>query len=47
MSVDTIIIKRHNHRVHPCDRSQKLALLKHLIDLNADKEILILAAQDI
>lgn len=47
MSVDTIIIKRHNHRVHPCDRNQKLALLKHLIALHADKEILILSAQDI
>ncbi len=47
MSVDTITIKRHNHRVHPCDRSRKLALLKHLIALHADKEILVLAAQDI
>ncbi|MGB5965345.1 MAG: DEAD/DEAH box helicase, partial [Sulfurimonadaceae bacterium] len=47
MSVDTIIIKRHNHRVHPCDRNQKLALLKHLIALHSDKEILIIAAQDI
>ncbi|MEN8147352.1 MAG: hypothetical protein ABFR02_07020 [Campylobacterota bacterium] len=47
MSVDNIIIKRHNHRVHPCDRSQKLDLLKHLIALHSDKEILILSAQDI
>ncbi len=47
MSVDNIIIKRHNHRVHPCDRSQKLALLKHLIALHADKEILILSEQDL
>jgi len=47
MSVDTILIKRHNHRVHPCDRSQKLDLLKHLISLHADKEILVIAAQDI
>ncbi len=47
MSVDTILIKRHNHRVHPCDRSQKLALLKHLIALHADKEILIIADQNI
>jgi len=47
MSVDTIIIKRHNHRVHPCDRSQKLELLKHLISLHSDKEILVIAAQDI
>ncbi len=47
MSVDTIIIKRHNHRVHPCDRSQKLELLKHLITLHSDKEILVIAAVDI
>ena len=47
MSTDTIYIKRHNHRVHPCDRSQKLALLKHLIALHSDKEIMIIAAQDI
>jgi len=47
MSTDIIYIKRHNHRVHPCDRSQKLALLKHLIALHADKEIMIIAAQDI
>jgi len=47
MSVDTILIKRHNHRVHPCDRTQKLDLLKHLIALHADKEILVIAAQDI
>jgi len=47
MSVDTILIKRHNHRVHPCDRSQKLDLLKHLITTHADKEILVIAAQEI
>ena len=47
MSVDNIIIKRHNHRVHPCDRSQKLDLLKHLIALHSDKEILIIAQSDI
>ena len=47
MSTETILIKRHNHRVHPCDRSQKLDLLKHLIALHADKEILIIATQDI
>jgi superfamily II DNA/RNA helicase len=47
MSVDTILIKRHNHRVHPCDRSQKLDLLKHLIALHSDKEILVIANQDI
>ena len=47
MSVDTILIKRHNHRVHPCDRAQKLDLLKYLIALHADKEIVIIASQDI
>ncbi len=47
MSSTTITIKRFNHRVHPCDRSQKLALLKHLIALHSDKEIVIIAARDI
>ena len=47
MSSTTITIKRHNHRVHPCDRSQKLALLKHLVALHSDKEIVIIAARDI
>ncbi|MCJ7766748.1 MAG: hypothetical protein MUP09_12575 [Thiovulaceae bacterium] len=47
MSSTTITIKRHNHRVHPCDRNQKLALLKHLIALHSDKEIVIIAARDI
>lgn len=47
MSFDTTVIKRHNHRVHPCDRSRKLDLLKHLIALHADKEILIVAQSDI
>ena len=47
MSSTTITIKRFNHRVHPCDRSQKLALLKHLVALHSDKEIVIIAARDI
>jgi superfamily II DNA/RNA helicase len=47
VSSTTITIKRFNHRVHPCDRSQKLALLKHLIALHSDKEIVIIAARDI
>jgi len=47
MSVDTLHIKRHNHRVHPCDRTQKLDLLKYLITLHSDKEILVIATQDI
>jgi hypothetical protein len=47
VSSTTITIKRFNHRVHPCDRSQKLALLKHLVALHSDKEIVIIAARDI
>ncbi|WP_345977695.1 hypothetical protein [Sulfurimonas sp. HSL3-7] len=45
--MSSITIKRHNHRVHPCDRSQKLALLKHLIALHSDKEIVVIASPDI
>ena len=45
--MSSITIKRHNHRVHPCDRSQKLALLKHLIALHSDKEIVVIASIDI
>jgi superfamily II DNA/RNA helicase len=47
LSTTPVTLKRHNHRVHPCERSQKLALLKHLIALHSDKEIVIIAAQDI
>ncbi len=45
--MSSITIKRHNHRVHPCDRNQKLALLKHLVALHSDKEIVIIASRDI
>lgn len=47
MSSATITIKRHNHRVLPCDRKQKLSLLKHLIALHSDKEIVVIASQEI
>jgi len=47
LSTTTTTIKRHNHRVHPCDRQQKLSLLKHLVALHSDKEIVVIASQDI
>jgi len=36
-------IKRHNHKVHPCEASTKENLLKHLISFYADKKILVLS----
>lgn len=37
-------IKRHNHRIHPCESSKKQALLKHLSDLYSDKSLLIVSS---
>jgi len=36
-------VKRHNHKVHPCEASRKQALLKHLSDLYEGKKILVLS----
>ncbi|PHR52966.1 MAG: hypothetical protein COA44_15765 [Arcobacter sp.] len=36
-------IKRHNHKVHPCDAHRKQNLLKHLIDVHENKKILVLS----
>lgn len=36
-------IKRHNHRIHPCESSRKQELLKHLISVCSDKSILIVS----
>jgi len=36
-------IKRHNHKVHPCDLLRKQNLLKHLIELHENKKILVLS----
>ncbi len=37
-------IKRHNHRVHACEKSRKQELLQHLITLYAGKSILVISA---
>jgi len=42
MSVTSI--KRHNHRVHACEKSRKQELLQHLIALYAGKSILVISA---
>jgi len=36
-------IKRHNHRIHPCENKRKQELLKHLTDLYQDKNVLIIS----
>lgn len=42
MSVSSI--KRHNHRVHSCEKSRKQELLQHLITQYAGKSILVVSA---
>ncbi len=37
-------IKRHNHRVHSCEKSRKQELLQYLITLYAGKSILVVSA---
>lgn len=39
-------IKRHNHRIHPCDADQKHALLEHLVTEHAGKTLLIVTAEN-
>jgi len=39
----TYSIKRHNHKVHPCDASRKENLLKHLISVYENKKIVVLS----
>lgn len=46
MATPTPSIKRHNHRIHPCDGTQKVGLLKHLVTQNKGKDILIVTADD-
>jgi len=36
-------VKRHNHKVHPCEASRKQALLKHLCTSYEGKKILVLS----
>jgi len=37
-------IKRHNHRVHSCEKARKQELLQHLITLYTGKSILVISA---
>ncbi len=40
-------LKSHNHFVHPVDRVKKMDLLKHVIESNSSKSILVISALDI
>jgi len=46
MSLDTISVKRYNHRVYPCNNKNKEALLAQLIQENNDKSILVVTSQN-
>ena len=46
MSSTTVSVKRHNHRVHPCELERKDELLNLLITRNAGQSILIVTAND-
>ncbi|WP_345991631.1 hypothetical protein [Sulfurimonas sp. HSL-1716] len=40
-------IKRHNHRVLPCDKDRKIELINFLIEKNSDLDIAIIAKETI
>ncbi len=44
MSAISSTIKRHNHRIHPCETSKKQELLKHLTTLYPNQSILIISS---
>lgn len=44
MSTAQSTVKRHNHRIHPCETSKKQELLKHLTTLYNDKSVLIISS---
>lgn len=46
MSSTTPTLKRHNHRVHPCQAEKKDELLKLLLQKNAQKNILVVTSGD-
>jgi len=41
------LIKRHYHRVHPCESDRKLEILKYLLTQNTQKSILIVTEDDL
>lgn len=43
MSSQQITIKRYNHRLHPCKTKQKKEMLKYLVELYADKSIVVVS----
>jgi superfamily II DNA/RNA helicase len=40
----TPILKRHNHRVHPCKEEKKAELLELLLQKNSDKKIIVVTS---
>jgi hypothetical protein len=46
MSSTTPALKRHNHRVHPCQAQKKEELLKLLLEKNAQKSILVITSNN-
>ncbi len=44
MSTTPSTVKRHNHRIHPCETSKKQELLKHLTTLYSEKSVLIISS---
>lgn len=47
MSSSTPTLKRHNHRVHPCETEKKQELLNLLLSQNAGKNIIIISCEAI
>lgn len=46
MSATTLSVKRHNHRIHPCDPQRKTALLLHLLSVHAGLRTLVVIAEN-
>ena len=45
MSSSTPALKRHNHRVHPCNDDKKEELLHFLLEKNSDKKIIVVTSK--
>lgn len=45
MSIEKISIKHNKHKIHPCQKSKKLSLLKMLIEQNGRSEILVVSTE--
>lgn len=45
MSTQQPLIKRHNHKAHPCPNEKKIALLQELLEQHSDKSIAIISTK--